>query len=88
MERIHKLLFNIDKTYHEGKPAQLSNTFTNVYVQGMGACLQKAIDICLQFQETYPDIELKTETYTVPIEDQILSNVDSDNENPLFESED
>ena len=28
MERIHKLLFNIDKTYHEGKPAQLSNTFT------------------------------------------------------------
>ena len=44
MKRIHTLLFNVDK-----KDKTLVTTFDEVYLQGMGACVQKTVDLALQF---------------------------------------
>ena len=67
MKRIHTLLFNVDK-----KDKTLLNTFDEVYLQGMGACVQKTIDLALQFQESYAGISIECETFTVPIKDSIV----------------
>ncbi len=91
MKRIHTLLFNIDKKWkEESKQVALEPTFTQVYLQGMGAAIQKTVDLALQFQETYGGdniIELETTTFTVPVHDLLLGGQGEEAENPLAESE-
>ena len=54
MKRIHKLFFTQEKVQ-----GQLVNTFDTVYIQGMGACVQRASDLALETQETYADIKIE-----------------------------
>ena len=77
MKRIHKLFSAKQKTpwtveKEKDKPSMVCS-FDEVFIQGMGACVQRASDLALETQETYPDIQISdVQIFTVPITDTVI----------------
>ena len=60
-ERIHKLFFN----------TQTEESSKIVYVQGVGAALETAINLALDAQSKY-SLEVEVETFTMPVTDEVV----------------
>lgn len=57
-ERIHKLFFTMNHC--------------EVYIQAVGASIEYAVNLALDVQSKYSDIELEVETFTMPITDNLI----------------
>lgn len=61
-ERIHKLFFN----------AQTEEPTKQVYIQGVGAALETAVNLALDAQAKYAGVSVEVETFTMPVTDEIV----------------
>lgn len=88
MERIHQLLFSKEK-YREPETGDsaLKPRFSEVYLQGMGACCERVTDLALQATETYQGVVSieDVQTYTVPVVDEIVATEQQASGNPLLD---
>ena len=44
-----------------------------VYIQGVGAALETAVNIALDVQAKYIGVSLETETFTQPVQDEVVN---------------
>ena len=59
-ERIHKLFFSMG---HD-----------EVYVQAVGASIEYAVNLALDVEAKYSEVELDVDTFTMPITDELLDS--------------